>query len=129
MSEYASRDGNASNYASTTTSGSTSTQSAPKTTPAERARDSITLALRDVDAVGRSLDSLKQTVDANDPAAWHEQKAALDRDLAIARKHVDAARTSATDADPAARAELDRAEASLVEQTSVAATFTTPPRG
>jgi hypothetical protein len=128
VSEYASRDANATTYAPSGTPSSTAGD-VPKATPAERAHDAITLAVRDVGAVGRTIADLKQTVDASDPASWHPQKSRLDRDLATARKRVGAARTNESDADPAARSELARAEATLAEQGAEASTFTSPPRG
>ena len=128
MSEYASRD-TASSYASTSSSSPTSAHETPKRSPAERASDAIATAVRDVNALAGALDSVKRAVDAKNPVQWHAEKETLDRDLAIARKQIDAARTTASDADAGARAELARAEGTLAERTSAAATFTDPPRG
>src|SRR5580698_1998258 len=130
MGEYASRDSTISSaYSSSNSTSSASGVQAIKQTPAERAQAAITTVVRDVDTIANAIGRVKKAADANDPTQWHVEKASLDHDVAVARKHLDAARTSANDADSAAKSELARAESTFSAHVAEVAAFAEAPRG
>ncbi|HEX4455400.1 MAG TPA: hypothetical protein VH143_31290 [Kofleriaceae bacterium] len=129
MSEYASRESTQStSYASTTGTSSSSFQPAQRT-PAEKSRDAIISAARDVAHLATVIDDLKRATEANDPADWGARKQALDHELTSARKHLDQARQLKGDADSSAKAELAQAETTFAKHAEAAAAFKEPPRG
>ncbi|MEO8550791.1 MAG: hypothetical protein ABI678_12485, partial [Kofleriaceae bacterium] len=97
-------------------------------TPADRARDAIASAKRQVDVVRRDVAELSAAHDANDPQRWGRAKQALGEALSQAERVLDTARGRRSDASPEAKAQLEAAATEL----AVAATSmhdALPPKG
>jgi hypothetical protein len=98
-------------------------------TPSERADDAIHAVARDVASTTHAVDQLKAASSANDPAAWHEARARVDRELQSCAQLIERAHAHTNDATPRTAAELAGYARTLDEAKAAAATLVEPPRG
>lgn len=126
MGEYASRG---QSFDHSSSSASYRAQPEVVRTPSERADDAIHAVARDVASTTHAVDQLKAASSANDPAAWHEARARVDRELQSCAQLIERAHAHTNDATPRTAAELAGYVRTLDEAKAAVATLVEPPRG